>query len=92
MTAQNAYISIKKIEQQKTYPKDIDGVLQQPVHKTFAVLGGAVNAESWVNGDRFAMNHRLVLDGELTRAEIYTQLKTMQIPQFELDLTTATDA
>ena len=59
---------------------------------TWVHLGGAVDQEAWVTGDRFSMNHAVSFNGELKKAEVYPLLKTLKIDQFELDLTQATDA
>lgn len=89
ISVENAYISINTIQTMKMY-KEQDGlILENPI--TCVYIGGAVNKNSWVAGDRFNLNHLLTFDGELTRAEIYPLLKTQKVDMFELDFTNALD-
>lgn len=90
ISVENAYISISQIRSQKVYEKLEDGTISEGF-VTFANIGGAVNKDSWVAGDRFSLNHMVSFVGDLTRADIYTQLKTQKIDMYELDFTQAID-
>ena len=90
---ENAYISLLKGPQQENvYPMDINGNPLPEVKSTYIKLGAAVSREAWVANERLPIGHRIRLNGHLTWAEAYTELKKMKIDRFHLDLTTAIDA
>lgn len=86
-----AYISIVKSRTEKLYPKDENGNVLPPIYQTWVHIGGAVSKDLWEKGDRFSLNHSIPLIGELKREEIYPILKTIQIPQFEIDFSNSID-
>lgn len=87
-----AYISILRGPQHiKVYTKDANGNVAGSEEKSFFDLGGALTREDWINGRRFDMSHTLVLPGFLTRAQVYAELKKLNIKQLNLDFTKAVD-